>query len=96
MELLVDLPCFAAATYQELLDYNRPKAQLVREKWTVKNPLSEQQPTAYQRFGLLSACTQHGIKRVLWVTEGVFGTRPWCWLGLTTGQNDPQRADHFK
>ena len=43
--------------------------KLVFEKRTVKNALSEREPTAYQLFGLLSACTQHGIKRLLRVTS---------------------------
>ena len=38
-------------------------------KYALQITLSEQEPTAYQRFGLVSACTQHSIKRVLWVTK---------------------------
>ena len=33
-------------------------------KGTVENALSERAPTAHLLFGLLSACMQHGIKKI--------------------------------
>ena len=53
------------------------------EKRTVGHALSEPGPTARLPFGLLSACTPHGIKTVLWVTtslnvlDEVKGTMPY-------------------
>ena len=41
-----------------------------------ENALPEREPTAYQLFGLLSACGPHGIKRVLRVTKGAGGLLP--------------------
>ena len=83
------------ATHQEPLDCNHSKAHNSKSGlgtdndaiWCVKNALSARQPAACQLFGLLSACTQHGIKRVLRATKlqqgagggiGLTGTRVPC------------------
>ena len=47
---------------------------MVCEKRTAENALSDREPAADLPFGLLSACTPHGIKRVLQVRlEGMGG-----------------------
>ena len=68
---------FDTATSQEILDRNHSKAQNFDEEWEggmmqiglwkkdCENALSERGPAAYQRFGLLSACTQRSMKRAL-------------------------------
>ena len=68
---------FTPATPQELLDCNHSKEHNLKEEWEGKtmqiglcnvhcrNALSEREPA----FSLSSACTQHGMKRVLQVTK---------------------------